>query len=125
MGDPAVKVLCVEDDPDMMFLVRMILQLPEWSLIEAVDGPSAIAGAEACAPDIALLDYMLPGMDGLLLAQELRSRAPHCPLVLFSAHPTAGQKAADHPALDAFVSKTDVTGVQEVLRGLLADRVSV
>ena len=120
MPNSPVRVLCVEDDPDMMFLVRMILGEPEWALSEAADAPEGLDVAKAEPPDIALLDYMLPGMDGIKLAEALRTMFPAMPIVLFSAHPMIAAEADTNPAIDAFVSKGDVMKVDQALRDLLA-----
>ena len=116
------RVLCVEDDPDMMFLVGMVLEAPEWDLLEAADGETALELIESSPPDIALLDYMLPGIDGIELAERLRARFPECPIALFSAHPMVAVKAVAHRDIDTFVPKSNVMTVDRSLRELLERR---
>lgn len=122
MLDNPKKVLCVEDDPDMMFLVGMVLEAPEWHVTEAGDGETALGIIERDPPDIALVDYMLPGIDGIEVAERLRKRHPECPIVMFSAHPMVAAKAVAHPDIDAFVPKGNVMTVDQALRELLAAR---
>jgi CheY-like chemotaxis protein len=59
---------------------------PDWNRVEATNADQAIALAKDGAFDIALLDFNMPGRDGLQLATELRARYPSMPLALISAN---------------------------------------
>jgi two-component system, OmpR family, response regulator len=63
------RVLHVDDDPDIRFLVELTLDLaPDLSLRSYATGDEALTGALEDPPDLALVDVMMPGMDGLELA---------------------------------------------------------
>jgi CheY-like chemotaxis protein len=71
-----LDILYVEDDPDIRHVVRIALSLdPAIRLLTAESGGAALAMLDrGLAPDAALLDMMMPGMDGLALLAMLRAR---------------------------------------------------
>lgn len=68
-------VLVVEDDADVAELLRTVLTFAGHSVEIAVDGPSALAAAEARRPDLVTLDWMMPGMTGVEVCRVLRADA--------------------------------------------------
>ena len=81
-------VLVVDDSR----LARMVMASafrrlrPEWTLVEAIGAHEAL-GANASDPiDIALIDFNMPGLDGLELVARIRERAPEMPIALVSAN---------------------------------------
>ncbi len=71
----AVKILLVEDDTDLRTVVRLTLETAERQVLEAGDGCEALEMAAAEHPDLVVLDWLLPGMSGLEVAQALRDNA--------------------------------------------------
>ena len=69
---PAGKVLVVEDDPDVRDLVVKLLRLEGLEILQAGNGFDALEVAQSSAPDVIVLDLMLPGMDGLEVCRRLR-----------------------------------------------------
>ena len=67
------RVLVVEDDKDIAELIAHYLQKAGHTVEIAASGTAALPRVKASAPDLILLDLMLPGMDGLLVCQALRS----------------------------------------------------
>src|SRR4051812_29801960 len=63
-GFVAEHVLVAEDDPGQAELIRMYLQREGFEVEVVGDGNTALARAEARRPDLALLDIMMPGVDG-------------------------------------------------------------
>jgi DNA-binding response OmpR family regulator len=70
---PPVRVLVVDDEPPIVELVRGYLAREGWTVESAVDGPSALELARATAPDVVVLDVMLPGLDGVEVCRRLRA----------------------------------------------------
>ena len=66
------KILIVEDDPDIRELLRFNLEKAGYNLFLAEDGEKALTLARKHAPDIILLDLMLPGVDGLEVCRTLK-----------------------------------------------------
>ncbi len=58
------KILCVEDDPQMIDLIKLILERKGYEILGAEGGRQALAMMRADKPDLILLDIMMPEMDG-------------------------------------------------------------
>ncbi|PWT70219.1 MAG: DNA-binding response regulator, partial [Chloroflexi bacterium] len=58
-------VLVVEDEVDICNLIRSHLESAGHTVLQAFDGPSALALVDEREPDLVILDWMLPGLDGL------------------------------------------------------------
>ena len=70
------KILVVDDEPSIVKLVSAYLKPEGYEVLTAADGPTGLKAARSFRPDIAILDIMLPGMDGLELLQQLRRESP-------------------------------------------------
>jgi CheY-like chemotaxis protein len=67
-------VLLVEDDPDIVDVVEMILQRDGWAVAVACDGQQALDRLQAgTAPRLILLDFRMPGLDGWQFCERLRA----------------------------------------------------
>jgi DNA-binding response OmpR family regulator len=71
---PRAKILVVEDDDNVRRLITAYLESEGYSVRDAADGYAGIQMAEAEQPDLMILDLMLPGLDGIEVAQRVRSR---------------------------------------------------
>ena len=123
LEDPlATHILIVDDSP----LVRqrlgdLLQQHPYWEVCgEAVDGRDAVEKAQALRPDLIVLDFMMPGMNGLQAAREIGKLIPGVPILMFSMHvsPQLVEEARNAGCRGA-VSKTDVDHVIEGVEALL------
>jgi len=79
--DRPARVLVVDDEPTIRAVVRGFLEREGMTVAEAADGPAAVEQVRVFAPDVVVLDIMLPGFDGLEVL--LRVRAFADPLVIF------------------------------------------
>ena len=67
-------ILIVEDQPDLRKLLRVTMSLEDLEIHEAEDGHAALKAAQALAPDVMLLDVMMPGgLDGLQVCERIKS----------------------------------------------------
>ena len=66
------RVLVVDDEPDVLLLCRLNLEVRGHELLEATEGASALELAREHRPDVIVLDLMLPGMDGYEVLETLR-----------------------------------------------------
>ncbi len=73
---PGKKVLIVDDDPDILVAVSAALKDTDVTLQTAADGNAAVSKAEEFAPDLVILDIMLPGKSGFLVLEKLRQGKP-------------------------------------------------
>lgn len=69
----AARVLIVEDEENLVKLLRGYLEREGFEVHEAYDGDSAVKEIEALAPDVVVLDWMLPGLDGMEVLRRMRS----------------------------------------------------
>ena len=72
MGHMAGRVVLIEDEANIAEAVRFLLSREGWQVDVHPDGSDALAVIEAAAPDLVILDLMLPGKSGLEVIQELR-----------------------------------------------------
>jgi two-component system, OmpR family, phosphate regulon response regulator PhoB len=86
-GQVSAQVLVVDDEPDISALVAYHLARASYRVRTAGSGAEALASVESQAPDLIVLDLMLPGMSGLEVLRELRGRAECAaiPVVLLTA----------------------------------------
>jgi two-component system alkaline phosphatase synthesis response regulator PhoP len=76
------KILVVDDEPGIVSTVRAFLEREGYVVQTAADGPSALQLARTFAPDLIILDIMLPGMDGLEVLRRLRQESEAYVLML-------------------------------------------
>src|SRR5262245_49791392 len=81
------RILVVDDEPDLLELVKHHLQREHYEVTTALDGEVALAQARRNPPDLVVLDLMLPGIDGLEVCRRLRAdpRTMHVPIVMLTA----------------------------------------
>ena len=81
------RILVVDDEPDIVELIRHHLARERYEVITAGDGETALAETRRRLPDLIVLDLMLPGMDGLEVCRRLRAdtRTAHIPIVMLTA----------------------------------------
>jgi DNA-binding response OmpR family regulator len=80
-------VLVVDDEAPIRLLCRVNLEAEGMEVLEAADGPSGLETARTEAPDVILLDVMMPGLDGWRVAEELLDdqRTAAIPIVFLTA----------------------------------------
>lgn len=71
-GETMARILLVDDDPDILELVRFNLEAAGWECLTAADGPQAWRLLEEERLDLAILDIMMPGVSGLEILKRLR-----------------------------------------------------
>ena len=80
-----LRILVAEDSPVFQRAIRELLEyLPMLSLVEANDGVEAIRVAVHTQPDVAILDYSMPGMNGIAAARMIRTECPDLPIILLT-----------------------------------------
>jgi CheY-like chemotaxis protein len=99
------KILVVDDDPDILEVVQLILE-DEGYLIQTASEAKSLDRLLRFQPDFILLDVLLSGSDGRVISQQLKSQEPtrHIPIVLMSAHVSARATVA-HSQADDFIAK--------------------
>jgi len=82
------RILIADDHDVVRTGVRHIIEdQPGWSVVaEAADGKDAVAQAIATKPDVAILDYRLPLLDGIEVTRQIRRRVPSVEVLIFTMH---------------------------------------
>jgi two-component system, OmpR family, response regulator VicR len=73
MAEERKKVVCIEDEPEMIDLVKLILGRKGFDLIGAMGGREGLDAVRRIKPDLVLLDLMMPDMDGWEVYQQIKA----------------------------------------------------
>jgi DNA-binding NarL/FixJ family response regulator len=83
-----IRIVIVDDHDVVRIGLRLLLETyPKYEVVgEAADGREAITVITGAMPDVAVLDYCLPRMNGLEVTQELRDQSPETEILMFTMH---------------------------------------
>jgi DNA-binding response OmpR family regulator len=113
-------ILIIEDHEDTRFLLRVLLERRGLRVVEAGDGEAGVRAAEEFRPDLILIDWSLPRLDGIATMRLIRERdsSCHAPIVFISGHATPeSQKAArEAGCCEYLVKPLDFDQLDRVLR---------
>ncbi len=121
-AQPMTRILIVDDSNSVRGQLRRVVEKnPEWEVCgEAKDGHEAIDKALAGSPDLILLDYRLPFMNGLQAGREIARLAPEIRILLCSMHVSPWLvEAARDAGFHGAVFKDDSRQVVEAIGALL------
>jgi excisionase family DNA binding protein len=108
-GKPArgPLVLVVDDDPQVREVVRINLEMEGYTVREAANAEEGLAAVDEDAPDLILLDVMMPQVDGWEMLRRVQERhgPGSIPVVMFSGQLSAGEREAEQRGAQAFVGK--------------------
>lgn len=111
------RVLVVDDDPKIRWVLRQGLEDGIFSICDAEDGLSAIEVFEKERPDLILMDVKMPGMDGLEAMKRIKELDEDVPVVILSAYPDAKiiVQAMKNGAVDFLIKPFDIDMVKMVI----------
>ncbi|MBF5041270.1 response regulator [Aggregicoccus sp. 17bor-14] len=112
-------VLVVDDDPDILEALSEILEAEGFEIRRARNGKEALERLEPDAPQLILLDLMMPVMDGWEFAQRMRQRPPEIariPIIVLSADRNVGSKATDLGAVGHLAKPFELNDLLELVR---------
>jgi len=90
---PAQRMLIIEDDPDTQQMLTMILRSEGYDVLTAGNGPLGLELLRKMGPDLVLLDWMLPGMEGIDVCKRAREFSA-VPIIMLTAKTSASDKVA-------------------------------
>ena len=112
-------ILVVEDNELNMKLVRGLLTIGKYTILEAFDAESGIQMAHEHHPDLILMDIQLPGMDGLSATKKILSHADlkHIPIVALTSYAMQGdeEKALEAGCKDYITKPIDTKNFLNVI----------
>lgn len=85
MADGGAKILIIEDDATIARFLELELEHAGFEVAKVADGSLAVQAAEEFSPNLIILDLMLPGKDGLQIAEELRAGGTQTPILMLTA----------------------------------------
>ena len=87
MSDPRQRILVVDDEQDLLTVLKFGLEAEGFEVITASDGEQGLAAARQLVPDLMVLDLMLPRMDGYKVCRALKfdDRYRNIPIFILSA----------------------------------------
>ena len=120
------RILIVDDHKSAIREIRTLLGAnPEWEVCgEAADGQEALAKANEMHPDVIVLDFAMPVMNGLMAAQEITKVQPTIPIVLNTLYnsPQVELEAKKH-GIRKVVEKTDSAALVSAIKELVEKRI--
>jgi CheY-like chemotaxis protein len=103
------KILLVDDEPDIVYLVRRFLEIGGYTVVEAYGGREALEKTEKENPDLVLMDVMMPDLDGWEVSRSLKSSEDtrHIPIVMLTVRTShdSRQKSNEYAFADAHLGK--------------------
>jgi len=124
MPSSSIRVLVIDDEAPIRLLCRVNLEAEGMQVLEAADGPSGLEKARAEAPDVVLLDVMMPGLDGWRVAEELLDdpRTQAIPIVFLTARAELRDRARgiDLGGIDYVTKPFNPVELAPLVRNLLA-----
>ncbi len=120
MAEERKTIVCIEDEPEMIDLVKLILVRKGFELVGAVGGREGIETVRRVKPDLVLLDLMMPDMDGWEVYQQMKAdeELKHIPVIVVTAKAQSIDKVLGlHIAkVDDYITKP--FGPQELIQSV-------
>lgn len=117
-----VKVLIVDDEVDYLALMRERIESWGYDVLLAESGTDALNIIKEQKPDVVILDYLMPVMDGTAVLREIRKSDKNLPVIMFTAHADMENiKDAQELRVSAFIPKlsTYSSDIQRTIRSAL------
>ena len=120
----AVKVLLVDDEPDILQVIGFRLGKAGYHVVMASGGEEAITMIDREDPDIVLLDVMMPGMDGFEVCKKIKKSSPERKIIIYTAKVDGvnSAKARECNADDFTVKTGDLRYIFEAINQLVGGR---
>lgn len=117
-----IKILVIDDDPDVRLVVSRLLQKEGYAVVTASQPAEARQKIAQENPSLILLDVLLSGSDGRQLCRELKSggQTQNIPIIMVSGHPGAAVAYKDWGANDFLAKPIQVGRLLETLSRQLA-----
>ncbi len=117
-------ILVIDDEHSIREMLRMTLEYEGYTVLDAADGPTALATVASDAPDAVLLDVKMHGMDGMEVLDALHASEPDIPIIMLTGHGTieTAVEAVRRGAFDFLSKPPDRDKILITLRNALTQR---
>ena len=114
------RLLVVDDDPGILPVIERVAQPLGFDTQFRANGREALDALEELAPDVALVDLQMPGLNGLDVLHAMREATPDCRVILMTGNPTidTAVQAVQDGALDYLEKPFDVDRLRRLLAGV-------
>ena len=117
-----MRILCVDDDEDIRDLLQNLLGFSDLEAITVQDTEAALLLIEKEQFSLYIIDGQLPGVSGLGLCEEIRQRDRKTPIIIFSGHAYASDRAAGMLAgANVYLVKPDTSEIVPTVKRLLEE----
>jgi DNA-binding response OmpR family regulator len=103
------QVLCIDDEPELIALVKQVLKTENIHVIGAANGREGLSTLRKQLPDAVILDIMMPGMDGWEVYRQIRAdnNLKHVPVVILTARNSLFEEvvARERAGVDDYLTK--------------------
>jgi CheY-like chemotaxis protein len=112
----AIRVMVVDDTHHVREMLSTMLELDGFDVVAKIDGGQAAVDAVSKAdPNVVVMDYKMPGMDGITATRKIRALAPNVPVILYTAYLDADLEREAREA-GAALCLAKVEGLEELER---------
>jgi two-component system response regulator VicR len=115
------KILIVDDDPFILFVLRFLLNREGYDVIKAEDGAECLKKVKLENPDMVLLDVMMPDVDGWEVCREIKRQFPELPVTICSVLGSEGdiEKSLKYAGANEHITKPfDFDQILDVVRSV-------
>lgn len=124
---PRDKILIIDDEEDLVRLVKEILELEDFEVTGAYDGEEGLRKATIEMPDLILLDIKMPGLDGFQVLERLKidKTTSHIPVIMLTTSSLRRDRdrAFDLGAVDYLIKSLEGFVLGERIRKILRKRI--
>jgi CheY-like chemotaxis protein len=119
----SARILVADDNAASRELIREVLEMSGYDVIEAVDGADALSRARDSSPDLVLVDIQMPRLDGYAVLRELRAdaRLSHLRVVALTAFAMQGDRdRALNAGFDGYITKpVEIVALRQEIKRFL------
>lgn len=119
------KILIVDDDQDIVYMIKSVLEKKGYEVETAADGVQALKAVKANVPDLMIIDLSMPVMDGWRLSMKVRQdeRCKKLPIIVLSGllAQEANQLGTDEPHIIYVAKPFDILNLSEMVTALLGE----
>ena len=100
-----IEIMLIDDEPDLLEIMGAVIRGWGYDLTTASGGKEAIEIFKVKKPDIIVLDYLMPEMDGIATLKEIRKLDKKIPVIMFTAYPDKIIKGTENLGISALIPK--------------------